>query len=249
MITFAILLTLTLTVGMVEANQPGIPNAIVGTATIENGETAPVGLEIVGQIQQQTYTTQVQDDGEFNLIIENPNQNNNGNTITLFVEDQQVATITFSNEQTVHYLDIEATHVAVQEEDEEDSGTGASGGSGSSGGSGGSGGAVVTSEDEEGVEDESETTTGSGSSSTTTEETEDTEEETQTGTGDTTTSDEESDSTIVEEEETQPGILAGFLAPITGFVTGAGEGAGLMGFFLLLLIFIGLIGGYLYYKN
>lgn len=246
LITLTLLLTFTLTMGLAAANQPGIPNAFYGTVTVEDGQSAHDGLEILAQVQQQTYTTTTEN-GEYSLIVENPNQDNNGNTVTFFVEGQQVASAPFSNDETVTNLNLEASHVEFQEADDEDDSNAGSGSSGSSGGAGGSGGGAIGATDET-TEEESDSESSSSTTSETEQTTETTQEETQ---EEQTTSDtdqtQEDTSTEVEEEQ-QTG--AGFLAPITGFVTGIGEGAtSLTGFFFLLIILIGLVGGYLFYKN
>lgn len=247
-ITLLFLITFTLSTGFVTADQPGIPNAYYGTVTIADGETAPDGLEILGQVQQQSYSTQVED-GEYSLIIENPNQDNAGNTVTFFIEGQQIASSTYSDENTVRNLDLDAPFVETVEEGDDDtasSGSG-SGSSGSSGGAGGSGGgSIASTNDEDTSQEANDESTGS---STTSETEESTQEETQEETTTNTDSDQTQEETSTEVEEEQQNS-AGFLAPITGFVTGLGNGAAsLTGFFFLLIILIGLVGGYLFYKN
>lgn len=245
-----------LSLGMVSADSHQAPDRghhIWGELQV-NGEDAPdetvVEARLDGDVLQSTTTN----DSIYSFTIsDNQNNNRDGETITIYVEDVEGESVTFQNSEISNVsFSVDGVTFGDQEDDSGDDGSSGSSG-GSSGSSGGSGGLGVASADENETE-ETNTSESSTEETSLQDSNSDSNNDNQGTEGST-----DSDDTVAgvgqeQQSDTETTQRTGedgssVLTAMTGFVTGVGDQAGLTGGLFLILILTGLVGGYIYYNS
>ena len=140
-IAFAFVTTILLIVSISFAI-PGVPHQFYGNVTI-NGVTAPDGTSVTATINNAPAGSTTASSGTYNLLVEDPNNVNSGETVLLFVNGVQAGTAVFANGASTE-LNLAVTITTTTSPDGSPSG-GSSGGSTGGGGGGSSSGGVGSS--------------------------------------------------------------------------------------------------------